>query len=365
MKKIIIIAIVLTLLTFILPVLAVWGVSGRDENDSEEIIPKNAIEAAGTTNIESDGKVVNEAVDKYSKDNIDSKDSIESSLIGKSDAEIYVRVEINGKVETMTLQYYLLGVVVAEMPASFPTEALKAQTVAARTYTYSRILAALAGNNAHDNADVCTDTSHCKAYTDWEKQADAWEEIGRADYCEKVVDAVMSTDGEVILYDSKPIVAVFHAASGEYTENAKDIWGSDVPYLVSVENPDGADYEKTITFTIDEFQEAISYKYPEAVLAGEPADWFGEISYTPAGGVSSIIVGGVEITGKEMRELLKLPSSNFDITTKKDAIVLNTRGYGHCVGMSQYGARALALKGRDYKEILHWYYTDVEIRKLS
>ena len=356
MKKLIIMAIVLTLLTFLLPVMAVWGMSGEDRESDVDVIPENVVEAAGTVTIDSD---------EDSTSSTNTAKDIDSPLTGKADREIYVSVEIDGRVETMTLQYYLLGVVSAEMPASYPTEALKAQAVAARTYTYSRMLAALAGKNVHDSADVCTNPGHCKAYIDWEQQTDVWEEIGRTDYIDKIADAVMSTDGEVILYDSKPIVAVFHAASGDYTENAKDIWGSDVPYLVSVESPNGADYKKTITISAEEFQEIIYNEYPDALLTGEPSEWFGEIVRTQAGGVESIIVGGVEVTGKEMREIFDLPSTNFDAIPKKNTIVFNTKGYGHCVGMSQYGARALALKGKNYRDVLHWYYTDVDIRKLT
>lgn len=353
MKKIVIIAIVLTILTFILPVMAVWGLSS-DENDPEEIIPENAIKTAGTTMLNIGDK---------STTDTDLENDIDSTLMGMSDTEIIVRVEMSGQIDTMTLQHYLLGVVTAEMPASFPAEALKAQAVAARTYTYSRMRAELAGNNAHDNADVCTNPAHCKAYTDWEQQVAVWDEMGRDDYSEKILDAVKGTDREVILYDSKPIVAVFHAASGEFTENAKDIWGSEVPYLISVESPNGADYKEKNTVTIEEFKDVIYREYPDALLVGEHSEWFGEIVHTPAGGVSSINVGGVKISGKEMRALFDLPSSNIEISTKKDVIVFNTKGYGHCVGMSQYGARVLALKGKNYQDILHWYYTDVEIRK--
>jgi stage II sporulation protein D len=346
MKKIAVISLVLTFLIFVLPLMAVRGKPAEYQRDNrEEKRPENAIEAAGPTQIENNGT--------------------DPPSVPLSDDEVMVRVSLNGKTKSMSLRSYLLGVVAAEMPASYPSEALKAQAVAARTYTFSRIMAAKAGKEAHDGADVCTNPAHCKAYVEWEDRQAEWEKIGRRDYCDKIVEAVDGTVGEVILYNSEPIVAVFHAASGKYTENAKDIWGSDVPYLKSVESPEGADYNKKITYTTEEFRNRVNDKYPEAVLSMEPANWFGEVKYTEAGGVSSIVVGGVDISGKNMRALFDLPSSNFEIEVKRDKIIFNTSGYGHGVGMSQYGARALALKGKDYRDILLWYYTDVKIGKVT
>ena len=215
------------------------------------------------------------------------------------------------------------------MPAYYPSEALKAQAVAARTYTYSRILAAKAGKQAHSGADVCTDPAHCKAYTNWEERRAEWESIGRKDYCDKIVGAVDGTSGEIILYNDQPIVAVFHAASAEYTENAGDIWGVDVPYLQSVKSPEGAGYNKKITFTAEKFRDLISGRYPEAVLTDEPDSWFGEVKHTEAGGVSSIVVGGVTISGKDMRNCWAA-SSNFETESKKDKIILNQRLRTRC-----------------------------------
>ena len=357
MRKVTVITLVLTIIIFILPLIAVGGKPAEYRRGSSEAKkPDNAVEAAGPTVIGNNGGKL-PSVDTY--------DEKELGTVPLPDDEVTVRVSHNGKTESMTLRSYLLGVVAAEMPAYYPSEALKAQAVAARTYTYSRMLAAKAGKQTHSGADVCTDSAHCKAYTNWEDIRAEWEKLGRKDYCDKIVGAVDGTSGEIILYNDQPIVAVFHAASGEYTESAGDIWGVDVPYLQSVKSPEGSGYNKKIIFTAEEFRDLVIGKYPEALLDDEPDSWFGEVKHTEAGGVSSIVVGGVTISGKDMRKLLGLPSSNFETESKKDKIIFKTSGYGHGVGMSQYGARALALKGKDYKDILKWYYTDIQIGRAT
>lgn len=355
MKRIALITLVLVLIIFILPLMVVGGKSADIQPDDGEVKrPDDAIEAAGPTKIE----------DKESKaPSEDGGQSVGTATL--YDDEVTVRVSHNGKIMSMSLRSYLLGVVAAEMPAYYPLEALKAQAVAARTYTYSRMIAAKAGKQAHNGADVCTDPAHCKAYIDWEERQAEWEDAGRSDYSEKIVSAVDSTSGEIIIYDDQPIVAVFHAASAEYTENAGDVWGTDVPYLRSVRSPEGADYNKKITFTTEEFRDLLEETYPEAQLSDEPENWFGEVIYTEAGGVSSIVVGGVKISGKDMRKIFGLPSANFEIDVRKNRITFDTKGYGHGVGMSQYGARALALKGMDHEDILLWYYTDVSIGRAT
>jgi stage II sporulation protein D len=281
------------------------------------------------------------------------------------DTMTQVRVDIDGSVRIMSLYEYLLGVVSAEMPASFPLEALKAQAVAARTFTYSRIAASKAGHPAHENADVCAESSHCKAYISWEEIRAKWKALGRNKYADKVTEAVQSTDGEVILYKDEPIVAVFHAASAAYTENAKDVWGSDIPYLQSVKSPDGAEYSRKVTFSADDFKSSFLKKYPDAVFKGEPSGWFKDIDTSEAGGVIGITIGGVRVSGRTVRAVFGLASSNFEIAAGKNQITFFSSGFGHCVGMSQYGARALALKGKDYQGILSWYYTDIEIKKIG
>jgi len=369
MKRIIIMALVLTLFVFLLPVLAVREepVAGVTDFSDEE--PENAIEAAGSAVVVKNSYEKKEDNTKINKeDNASGAETAEKdapSVIYPNDADIRVRVKSKGKILTMSLYDYLLGVVSAEMPASFPSEALKAQAVAARTFTYSRKRAAENGKPSHPDADVCTDASHCKAYMPWEEIKGKWEDIGMSDYAEKVEIAVRETDGEVILYEEEPIIAVFHAASGEYTENAKDVWGSEVPYLKSVESPGGAEYVRETSFRADEFKSMFAKKHPEAVFGDSPSEWIRDIVRSEAGGVMRISIGGVQVSGREVRSIYGLASTNFDVKADKSKVTFQSSGYGHCVGMSQYGARTLALKGKDYREILSWYYTGTEIKRIG
>jgi stage II sporulation protein D len=367
MKRIAIMALVLTLLVFLLPLIAVRG-KPLAENVYPDQSSSDAIEAAGPAVVEEIGDAETEdgaepASSPAAAAETTPNEEPEKNDGYKKDSEVQVRVEIDGSVKIMSLHKYLLGVVSAEMPASFPIEALKAQAVAARTFTYSRMDAVKAGHAAHENADVCTESSHCKAYISWEKIKLKWDAIGRSDYAEKITDAVESTDGEVMFYNDEPIVAVFHAASGAYTENAKDVWGSDIPYLQSVKSPDGAEYSKKVTFSADEFKSRFTEKYPDAVFTGDLSGWVMDINTSDAGGVIGITIGGVRVSGRTVRTLYGLASANFEIVTGRDKVTFFSSGFGHCVGMSQYGAQALALGGKDYREILSWYYTDIDIKK--
>jgi len=369
MKRIAIIALILTLFIFLLPLMAVREkpIAGDSEIIDEQ--PENAIEAAGSAVVvknkagKSGDSTGTQSGGKNSGTEIIEKN--DQQTFYPDDADIQVRVKDSDRVLTMDLHSYLLGVVSAEMPAAFPAEALKAQAVAARTFTYSRMKAAKEGKPSHNDADVCTSASHCKAYMPWEEIKSKWEELGRDDYVEKVEKAVRETNGEVIVYNEEPIIAVFHAASGKYTENAKDVWGSEVPYLKSVESPDGEEYTKKVTFSADEFQSLFIAKNPDAVFGDQPSEWIGEIVKSEAGGVIRITIGGVQVSGSVVRSIFNLASANFDIKADRDKVMFSSRGYGHCVGMSQYGARALALKGKDYREILSWYYTGIEIKKIG
>ncbi|MDR1117144.1 MAG: stage II sporulation protein D [Oscillospiraceae bacterium] len=270
-----------------------------------------------------------------------------------SDGGITVKVQFADGVRELRLYDYLCGVVSAEMPASFPPEALKAQAVAARTHTYNRILAG-GESSTHGLADVCTDPAHCKAYAP----------PGENGYPEAVINSVAQTDGLVVLSEDEPILAVFHAASSGKTERAADVWGGDVPYLQSVVS-DGEEaaprYRGEVCVTREEFAETIKARYGDADFDKPAADWFSSVTRSEAGGVISLEVCGTVITGNVFRSLFGLNSTNFEIETDGDNIRLSTTGYGHGVGMSQYGARALALEGKSFEEILTWYYTGASV----
>ncbi len=301
--------------------------------------------------------------------------SAESALIqltqsaGYDDATM-LRLQTDGAVRELTLREYLIGVVAAEMPAGFPEEALKAQAVAARTYTLYKmsLYADGGGESGHADADLCDDPAHCEAFADLETQSvSLWGE-GEAIYRQRVEQAVDSTDGLILIYDGEPIAAVFCAASTPLTESAADVWGSDLPYLISVESPGGQDcsrYEDTVTISQEAFAAAVQTEWPEADFSKPPAEWFNDSHRSQAGSVLDVLVGGVRLTGSEVRQTVGLNSANFTVRVQGDDLVFSTIGYGHGVGLSQYGARYMALEGRSYDEILSHYYPGTALQLLG
>ena len=270
----------------------------------------------------------------------------------------------DGTVEPVSLSSYLWGVVAAEMPASFEREALKAQAVAARTYLLSKMDK---GRTAHPEADICTDSACCQAYTTVETAQAGWGEEAEA-YTQKIAQAVAETDGMALYYEGTPIEAVFHSSSAGQTVDAVAVWGTDVPYLVGVESPEGEgvpNWQSTATFTPEEFSAIFLAAYPQADLSGEVSDWCGESVYDSSGMVESMEVGTVLVGGSTLRSLYGLRSSNFIISFTADEICFYVTGYGHGVGMSQYGANELAVLGMDYEAILLWYYTDVTLQSMG
>ena len=274
----------------------------------------------------------------------------ETTENGPTDEMISLKIPviIDGEVIELELEDYVLAVVLGEMPSNFEIEALKAQAIVARTY----VLKACADGMRHESAAVCNISSCCQAYcTPMEFLACG----GSQTELEKVTKAVLETSGEVLTYDGELITATYFSCSGGTTEEALEVWGYDIPYLQSVDSPgeeDSAAFARMITISATEFQELLAVR-----LQGRPAEWFGNVTYTTGGGVATIEIGGVIYKGTTVRKLLKLRSTLFTIAVDGDTILITTKGYGHRVGMSQYGANAMAVMGRDYKEILSHYYT--------
>ena len=278
-----------------------------------------------------------------------------------ADSQTQIRVALtDGSVLTLGLDQYLWRVVAAEMPASFELEALKAQAAAARTYTLSKLGRTV---EKHPDANVCTDITCCQAYIDPDQAAANWGDNGAA-YTAKITSAVSETDGMAVLYDGQPIQAVFFSSAAGRTVDAVEVWGNSVPYLTGVDSPEGEEvpnYHSTVTFTLEEFKSKLLAQYPDADLSGDPAGWFQNTVPNSAGGVEQVDVGGVTVSGGALRTLLGLRSTSFTVTAGSQGVTFSVTGYGHGVGMSQYGANALAKQGKTYDEILKWYYTGVEV----
>lgn len=264
-----------------------------------------------------------------------------------------------GITKTMAMDDYLCGVVSAEMPASFEYEALKAQAVAARSYAMYR---KKNPSPDHPDADVCTDFAHCKAYKNPEEQKKNWGEEAEK-FSNKINSAVYDTSGEVITYNGEVALAVFHSqSSGGRTENSADVWGGNVPYLVSVEShgeENAPNFYSSVSVSFTEFKSKLTEKYPDIVI-NTSAD-IGTPLLSEGGNVNSITIGGRAIEGKEIRTLFGLRSSCFKIITNEDKVTFEVAGYGHGVGMSQYGANTMAQEGFDYIQILTHYYSGTQV----
>ena len=278
------------------------------------------------------------------------------------DGEAVLQVFDGEKTVEMTMAEYLPGVVRGEMPASFEEEALKAQAVAERTFIYYH----MAGGRkaAHPEADACMDHRCCNAWTAADKAVEKWGDKA-AEYEEKIQKAVRETDGQVMLYDGKPILAAFHSSSAGVTASSGDVWVTDLPYLKSVESPEGEgsvpNYYSVNTFTGQQLREKVLESYPEAVLEGPAEGWITDVTENGSGRVESLRLGGVLLKGTQVRSLLGLRSACFTVESGADSVTFRVTGYGHGVGMSQYGANELARQGKDWQEILQWYYQGVSI----
>lgn len=270
------------------------------------------------------------------------------------DASLTLKVKTDSGAVEMSLAAYLTGVLAAEMPAVFPQEALMAQAVASRTFVLKQSRA-----GKHTGADICTQSACCQGWTD----PAAFDEEAQANF----MDAVTRTDGLVVAYDDALIDATFFSCSNGSTEDAAAVWGGDVPYLQAVSSPNEEDaprYADEKTISAADFAALMQAAYPEADFSGEAAQWIGAVTHTEGGGVATAVIGGVEIRGTALRSLLGLRSTDITFSVSDGQIVLRTQGFGHRVGLSQYGAKAMAEEGCGFTEILAHYYQGTEIRRL-
>lgn len=254
----------------------------------------------------------------------------------------------NGTILEITLTDYLIGVVGAEMPASFNIEAIKAQAVAARTYTLKRVL----------NNQVLTDTTINQKYEDVSTLKSKWgSDFDK--YYNKIKEAVISTDKEVITYNGNYIDAIYHSTSNGKTEDSIYVWGNEYAYLKSVDSTydiSASSYSRTVFISYESLTNSFG-------MTIDSNTNFNIIMRTSNNSVNQIEINGNMYSGKYVRELLGLRSTDFSITKEETGVSISTKGYGHGVGMSQYGANGMANAGYNYKEILTHYYTGVQIVK--
>ena len=287
------------------------------------------------------------------------KETVPDGIEFEIDQTAEVEVFVDGEVVKMPLEKYLVGVVAAEMPASYEPEALKAQAVAARTYTLYKMNNG--GCTLHPGADICTDSTHCQAYLTDQEMKEIWD--GDTDaFLEKVQSAVFSTAGEVLYYNGEEIQVFYHACAGGQTENSENVYAKALPYLVSVQSEGEEEYAKfygQVSFSFDKFKTAMETFSP-SIKIDDIGSCIGRINRYDSGRVESIEIGNETFTGREIRGVFSLNSTNFTVEIS-DKITFSTKGYGHGVGMSQTGANAMAKDGASYIDILTHYYTGVTI----
>lgn len=271
--------------------------------------------------------------------------------------QIKVFITSSGKVSKMSLFDYTVGSVCAEISPGYEMQAIMAQAVACRTYALYMI-----ENDVYDKADISDDYSIHQGYLSKEELKKKWGEKFD-EYYNKISSAVKQVENKVILYDGKIIQPAYFALCSGKTENAKDVWGNDTPYLksvVSVGDELAAENTSVVSMSEEEF-ESCAKNLKNCSLGDDKEQWIGEIERSDAGGVKKITVGKSVYTVSEFQKAFKLKSGNFTVSYEKGMFIFNVIGNGHAVGMSQYGADYMARQGSSYEEILKHYYTGVEI----
>ena len=282
--------------------------------------------------------------------------SVTASAAVAPDSETAITALSGGELVETTMADWLPGVVAAEMPASFAPEALRAQAVAARTYILQRMRGGAAN---HPEAGVCDQYTCCCARKDDAALREQWG----ADYAHnmaRIRQAVTDTDGQYLTYGGQLIRAVFHASSAGATESSAALWSGDAPYLVSVSSPETAqdvpNYVSTAEIAADAVRAAVLDSYPDCVLGDDPGTWFGTPELDDSGRVARIPVGSETLTGAQVRALFSLRSAAFSVAYSGGTFTFTVTGSGHGVGMSQYGANVMAIRGSGYADILAHYY---------
>lgn len=270
----------------------------------------------------------------------------------KNDVIISLYDKNKDEILKMNIEEYLVNVVSAEMPSSFNTEALKAQAVAARTYALKKINKNLP---EHKGADLCTDYSHCQAYSYTLDLKSKWGKSFNKNF-KKIRHAVEATAGQYLIYNNDYAITVFHSCSNGITEKASEVWGGSFPYLTNVDSPGDylkKDYITKSVFTQEEFKNIIKNNYADVDFSNEP---IGNISYTSGSNIKDICIFNKKIKGTDIRKMFSLKSSSFSLENTDNKYVFIVCGNGHGVGMSQYGAQKMAQNKQSYKEILAHYY---------
>lgn len=281
----------------------------------------------------------------FSKKKEQKKEEYPEVLAEQNKKQQTVALIYNENSLTLPLEDYVVGVVAAEMPASFELEALKAQAIAARTYVLQYL----------ETNDKIGSTTASQVYIDKNAMQAKWQ-TDFDKYFSKITKAVHSTEGLVIKYNNKLIKSYYYAMSNGYTENSQNVFNESIDYLVSVESKWDANNEKEILLSKEEFCTKLALTCENISITN--------IKRNESNRVTTLNINGQEFTGIAIRKILNLRSTDFYISVNENNIFIKTKGYGHGVGLSQYGANNMAKLGYHYDEILKYYYQNTEITNL-
>ena len=285
----------------------------------------------------------------------DTKEIINKIKYGSINNKVVkVKRTSSGDIISIPLEEYVIGVVAGEMPASFNDEALKAQAVASRTYVLKK------QQNNKNEYDVLDGTSN-QVYIDDEQMKEKWKD-NYEKYSSKIKSAVKKTKGEVIMYNDNLIDALFFSTSNGYTENSSDVFKSNLPYLVSVESR--WDKEESPVFLSKNEVSKKEFLFNLGLNETDSIN-ISDVIKTSTGRIKSITINGKNFESSKLRTAFNLRSTSFNIEVNDDRVIFNVSGYGHGVGLSQYGASGMAKEGYIYKDILLYYYKNCEIKKIN
>lgn len=280
-------------------------------------------------------------------------------------APVTVTLLLDGETLVLPLEEYLVGALAAEMPAAFHPEALRAQAVASRTFALCR-MGEPCGD--HPEAQLCADPSCCQGWLSEEQRRERWGD-SFALWEAAVRAAAEDTAGTYLAWRGEPILACFHGSSPGVTESSGAVWGTALPYLVSVDTPEGPedvpDFVSTLRLSADELRRGVREIDPHAAFAGEPETWVGERVLDTGGRVAVIRIGGSPLEGSAVRKAFSLRSGCFTLEWTGEDFLFTAEGSGHGVGMSQYGAEVMARQGLRWQKILAHYYPGAELSSLS
>lgn len=299
-------------------------------------------------NINNDDNNIINNINNQTNNNIENNTANEEIHTETKSETIITIYRSNGEILNIELEEYLIGVVAGEMPASFHTEALKVQAIIARTYALKSI----------EKNKILTDTTSTQVYIDKQQMYKKWGADFNKYYF-KIKEAVNNTEGTIITYNNQLIDAVYFANSNGYTEDSQEVWGYNIPYLKSVESPFDTNttrYKKTINKSFEEISNILGFTVDKNVSIYN-------ILKNNSNRVTSITINNKTYTGLEIRNLLNLNSTDFEIEITNEGLIITTYGYGHGVGVSQYGANGMANLGYNYEDIIKYYYKEVELRK--